>query len=145
MKHLIMISLLIAGCGNNRPQSFAITGFEVYYAQFVSDVGVGSNDLVIKFGNPAAVTGLNTTVGVCERGNGRTPTVIIDEYFWAGSSEGYRQEIIDHELGHCILNRDHNNAVLPNGWPASIMNAYLFNPQVIDNNKQYYFHELKGE
>lgn len=53
--------------------------------------------------------------------------------------------IIYHELGHCSLNLEHNNKILPNGKPVSWM--YPKTPMIIDQWTQeeilYYKQEIK--
>ena len=47
--------------------------------------------------------------------------VTIDPASWLNSPESYKEFVIFHELGHCILDRRHRNDVLPNGEWTSIM------------------------
>ena len=52
-----------------------------------------------------------------------TGLVKINRSLWAVLGAGSREELIFHELGHCVLGRLHDNTLV-NGVPASIMNAY---------------------
>lgn len=69
-----------------------------------------------------------------------------------------KEALIFHELGHCILGRDHDNALLPNGDPKSMMienNISIYTPCVYaiggDNScnfvfkRDYYISELFDE
>lgn len=68
-----------------------------------------------------------------------------------------KETLFFHELGHCILGRSHNNALLPNGDPKSIMvegNLKLYAPCAYpiggncpDNTykRTYYMDELFNE
>lgn len=123
-------------CGNKT--HFQIEGFENYYSSFVINTNVSTNDLIIKFGDLWA----QNYIGMCTSGR-ETPTVIIDRYNWEYFSEEDRQELIDHELGHCVLGRlTHDDSLLPTGAPKSIMNSHHFDPKIIVLNKAYYYKEL---
>ena len=148
MKKLLIIALLVAGCGQNHTPVFQITGFETYYNTFVSQTNKSTNDIIIQFGNVDAIMGSSPSsdyVGVCQQASNMTGKVTLDQNFWSSASEDERQELLDHELGHCILNRVHRTDFLPNGVPASIMNPYLFNPAIIKANSQYYYNELVND
>lgn len=143
MKKLLVGLVFIIGCGNEHKEVFAIAGFETYYSTFVQTENVGANDLIIKFGNVYNET--TNIIGFCLKGDGITPTVTIDSAIWANLPEVFRQELIDHELGHCILNRVHRTDMLPNGYPASIMYPSLFDAFWIQKNQEYYNNELVGK
>jgi hypothetical protein len=65
-------------------------------------------------------------VGVCVRWSDGHRQIQIDQYYWENSlDEGEKQEVINHELGHCDLNRDHDTRTA-NGYPISIMYPYVF-------------------
>lgn len=131
----VFLMVALSGCGTQQPQ-FSIGGFTNYYDTFVTETGASTNNLIITFGDLS-----NTTlIGQCT--NGATPTVTIDPVFWSHAPDDDKQELINHELGHCILGRSHRNDLLPNGQPASIMNAYHFSPKIINANKDYYINEL---
>jgi len=48
--------------------------------------------------------------------------------------------LLFHELGHALLRRSHNEALLENGESASVMNELL--PKSYLQNKEYYLDEL---
>lgn len=135
----LLVSFLVVGCGQ-KPQ-FSIEGFEPYYDTFVTNTNIRTDNLIIRFSDLSDVSNpLGETVGECQWGT--TPTVTIDPYYWNTLFENSRQELMDHELGHCILNRQHRNDLLTNGQPASIMNQFTFAGFVLDANSTYYYHEL---
>lgn len=53
--------------------------------------------------------------------SGSSRIVIINRGYWNVASEIERELLIFHELGHCILNMEHDETVRPDGTPASIM------------------------
>lgn len=141
---LLILSLFLTNCAQNQhQQAFIITGFETYYNTFVQNTGIGTNDLVIQLGDPALIDpNVPDIVGLCQWFSNATPIVTIDSNYWSTASEDWRQELVSHELGHCILGRVHRYDFLSNGAPASIMYPNLFNPWYIDQNPGYYYNEL---
>ncbi|MEM6629735.1 MAG: hypothetical protein AAF694_08680 [Bacteroidota bacterium] len=70
--------------------------------------------------------------------------VRIDTEFWQRASNNLREMIIFHELGHCVLLRDHEEGSLSNGACLSIMRSG--NGSCIDNyrgtTRSFYLDEL---
>lgn len=70
--------------------------------------------------------------------------IIIDSEFWSRASDHFKEMIIFHELGHCVLDRDHREGQLDNGFCLSIMRSGeqpcrdVYN----ENTKEYYIEEL---
>ncbi len=85
--------------------------------------------------------------GTCSFG-GRTNfrDVVIDESFWDNSSQLSREYIVFHELGHCFLGRDHEEACLANRSYASLMRSGLGSCRDNYNfsTRDYYLDELFG-
>lgn len=73
--------------------------------------------------------------------------VTIDLKWWANHpSKTMREELIYHELGHCILYRMHNDKKDKYGNKASIMHsAGLMSSYQYKNNKKKYIKELCGK
>jgi hypothetical protein len=67
----------------------------------------------------------------------------IDPDFWFSSSDVKKEELLFHELGHCILNRDHDNSRLYYSIPKSVMYPYVFEWAYKDH-RSYYVDELKN-
>ncbi len=63
------------------------------------------------------------TVGLCNHKLDEPNHVIIDAEFWASASENAKEMIIFHELGHCYLERGHNDSKRDDGTCASIMRS----------------------
>ena len=67
-------------------------------------------------------------IGYCYRnGDGTKRIIRINPVFWANNQDNFasKEELMYHELGHCILDRDHNDSKLIDGkTPASVMNHY---------------------
>lgn len=66
----------------------------------------------------------NNVLGSCTMGQGR---VRINQVLWATLTAASREELMFHELGHCILNRGHDSTEV-SGVPVSIMHPYHLGP-----------------
>jgi hypothetical protein len=82
----------------------------------------------------------------CVKGNDfDRPTIIISKGFWDTTYEYSRKRTIFHELGHCVLGREHRNEMttLDNvSAPASIMAAQFNNVSFFIMHYDYYMDEL---
>lgn len=67
---------------------------------------------------------------------GKTPTVVLDIAI-KDRSDIYLEIVMFHELGHCILGRDHNEEL-------SIMNTYKVQDYIYVMNYSAYISELFG-
>lgn len=77
------------------------------------------------------------------------PLVRIRWVTWEDMGEVKRQNLINHELGHCLLVRDHNDKMIScrieekdQDCSASIMNSHLINSKVYLSDEDYYLNEL---
>jgi hypothetical protein len=70
------------------------------------------------------------------------PLIILDTtLLWWKNAESC-EKVIFHELGHCILNREHKDELLPNGEGASILNTYNNLTRYTQQTRDYYLNEL---
>ncbi len=60
-------------------------------------------------------------VGICKQRGMKE--VLIDRKFWERSSQLKKELIVFHELGHCYLNKMHDNEATPDGICQSIMRS----------------------
>jgi len=73
------------------------------------------------------------------------PYIGVDRYVWERSGSLRKEYTIFHEMGHCILNRNHDTRLKDGYHPISIMYP---DDRVIDNSQYYleyraeYMHEL---
>lgn len=63
-------------------------------------------------------------LGVCVRSDTEPNRVAVDGDAWAVASQAFRELIVFHELGHCVLNREHLDDDV-DGICISIMNSGL--------------------
>lgn len=85
------------------------------------DVKDAAETLSIYFDDldPASVSGR------CIRNSALPDEVIIDAGFWQRASTWQREFVIFHELGHCLLQRSHYDAIAEDGTCISMMHSGL--------------------
>jgi hypothetical protein len=74
----------------------------------------------------------NNWIGVC---HSDTHSIYIVTWAWDRDDTVAREQLIWHELGHCVLGRDHKNDTR-NGHAVSIMNSN--STAVVYDNEYYY-------
>lgn len=82
--------------------------------------------------------------------NDRRNIIYINRAWWEQAGFYSRQQLMFHELGHCVLGLKHKQGLTPLGEyvnaPASIMYAVPFGEYgVYQENLQYYWNELNSE
>jgi len=115
MRYLILL-VILSSCG----KLYIDPALQPYIDQFELAGNIPTGPLVAKFGVLTRVTGEE---GECSTNFFSAPTITINPTFWAFASETDRTLVVFHELGHCVLNRAHNNTVA-GGHPVSIMNLH---------------------
>lgn len=80
------------------------------------------------------------TLGECDYG---TSTITIDPGVWSRASIYQREELMYHELGHCVLGLDHSTGKLSDGCPDSIMDEYTIPIRCYAKHRAEYLQVLK--
>ena len=118
-----------------------------YFERFESEAKKrGLEYDLLSLGITAEVRNLsgNRVAGQCNYHSNQPNHVSIDLPFFERASDAYREFVVFHELGHCVLYRDHDEGVLSNGVCSSIMRSGLGRCQ--DNyaahTRTYYINEL---
>ena len=85
-------------------------------------------------------------LGQCQYSRLNPREVTIDKTFWNRSSTLYKEFVVFHELGHCVLNLDHKEGKDNRGRCLSIMRSGLGDCVDAYNsvNRDYYLDELFG-
>lgn len=82
--------------------------------------------------------------GTCQYGRNIANHVTIDKSFWNRSGYSSREFVVFHELGHCVLNRGHDESIDSKGRCLSLMRSGT--KGCIDAygavNRNYYLNEL---
>lgn len=116
------------------------------------NVAIVSNDLIVEFGPTQG----EDVCGECRLQPGKTPRITLNtnSFCWQNASAEEREGLVFHELGHCLLKRDHRSDRFPNRAFVSLMNpgdvrvyatcAYPIGDDVCDKRprRPYYVDEL---
>lgn len=96
-----------------------------------------SDNLTIKFETlPYSDGSFGTIVGYCSFPTG-SPIVQVDRKFWGEVDAYTRESLVFHELGHCLLLRQHTSAH-PSLMRAMLVDSRQFNEYTSD----YFLSEL---
>jgi len=143
MKFLLAICLLLTGC----QKLLSIHGFEEYVDRFekasrIHGFPVTVDNLIIKFesvenwchGDSGKCIGKE---GTCRRRFLQVPIIFINEKRWAIRPDQFREQLIFHELGHCVLFQPHRR-----DDKLSIMNPGIMPSMVYRNRRDEMLKEL---
>lgn len=137
------------GCGTAPSHTAAVqvdpelSQYVTRFQQAASDNGhaMPISDLSLSFGQ-VDTAGESGGRGVCVVAAGETPTVTISADAWAASTEAEREELVFHELGHCLLSLQHVAGVNSQGIPESIMDPTAITGAIYSQNRAYYLSTL---
>lgn len=79
--------------------------------------------------------------GLCSKWSNKI-RIYLDEGIWLRLDDIGREMLIFHELGHCVLGLEHNNATDVRGMPLSIMHSGLFDPRSYSDYRPHYLDAL---
>jgi len=148
MRNIIFIALLLSACGTQEPERsrsangvVAVSSFKSYLNIFLDQasqrgVYVDVDSLIVDFSD-IHITDKENVLGVCYLSPGSPPVVNIDRVHWRSLGLVERQLLLFHELGHCLLHRDHVE-----DSTISIMNPYLISAQTFSKNEEGLMSEL---
>ncbi len=63
------------------------------------------------------------TLGQCKSYSNGAKQIVIDQPYWSRASDVEREYLVFHELGHCILGREHLDSKNASGICTSIMQS----------------------
>ncbi len=142
---LLMIFLLSHNAeGRARARHFHIEGFEAYVSLFKEQAKLHNrklymDDLIIRFKKiPQDKKAKDTVLALCymPQSLDDIPTIDVDPKEWKEAGPIRRMILLFHEMGHCVLLRDHEDDY------SSIMNSYLLAPTAYAVNEWVYIDEL---
>ncbi len=150
---------LLGGCSKSKEEKARVlnyVGFESYVDTFVDSSKKNHrplevSELVIRFGTAEEVkekSKVSAALAICTTGS-EVPTIVVDQQWWENKlpslteSKSVAEEILFHELGHCLLNRKHLDGTAPGKEiPGSIMYPKYIPGKIYAENKQEYYREL---
>lgn len=131
---IVLFALALSSCGK-KPIIVDPELLE-YAVRFERDMGVSTDDINMVFGKLEG-----SKVGLCSIKNG-VVKITVDKEYWATIPELQREALMYHELGHCAMGLEHDEAKIENGCPRSVMFPYLF-VNCYNSFRDYYISELR--
>jgi len=120
---------------------FIHADFVAYYASFEEKLGISPDSVSIDY-----VVQEDPVVGLCYGYTDRVNNIEIDPNFWNKASENERENLIFHELGHCLLLLEHDDKMMDNNGisvPESIMYPAIFGgEEYYEGLKSHYYEQL---
>lgn len=139
MKKLLCLSFLLIGCQEQfpvlpyqNPELMPVVGIVLHEGEvrgkYYSVDHIGFDYKPLKF----------PVIAQCEKGLDRN--IFVDPTYWMYNDEK-REQVMAHELGHCLLNKDHDDRYLTDHH-ASVMSTYLFSSWEFYSYRDYFYDEL---
>lgn len=134
MKRLLILCLFLTACADKKETLYQ--GIDPEFQEFVDEFQVDS----IQQGKPVTVYipinfhEMDGFAGKCKN----KAEILIDPDDWESRSVHQQKALIYHELGHCVLGRDHYNETVSDGLfgrPVSIMTEHL---GLVDFNSSHF-------
>jgi hypothetical protein len=142
---LALLAVALCSCATINVNPYIAPNFRPLVETFLEEgaarnVYVSTGNLTVVFGD-VKDNDADPTVGVCSTFSDGAERIMIDREFWDSSDNYGREELLFHELGHCLLKRDHCNLYV-NRRPVSIMNEYTGSSIYYEINRNTFIDEL---
>ena len=147
---LAMLSVVAStGCGS-APASSATPQIDPAFSDYVNRFEQASaqagrptqvSNVSMAFGQVAS-EGEADGRGQCVIVTGQTPTVTISPDAWNSSTDAEREQLVFHELGHCVFGLVHVAGITDQGIPQSIMDPSEISGAIYTQYHAYYMTTL---
>lgn len=127
---LFICCLMLAGCSNEDaldptfevPEALRFYVDAFYLEASKRGVNLEQDNLLVRYGalSEEALCGHCNSTNVFNSLQ-KIVTISNERNLQCWNNKETLEALIFHELGHCLLGRDHNNLLLPNGDPVSLM------------------------
>jgi hypothetical protein len=126
---VISLFFLVSGISCSKDEAvdlFIDSSLQTYFDRFVEEGAL--RNVTVDFaasrvsGYIRLITAPNV-IGECAHDDTKPNTVIIDRTYWNASGDLDREFLVFHELGHCVLNREHLDDADISGNCVSIMTS----------------------
>lgn len=118
-----------------------VASFEAYGKNLTGDSNFKVGDIPINFGTPEETS----FQAVCYIYSNNSREIIIRPEWWQTASEDNKESIIFHELGHCRLDREHDDTVMNIGGHSvklSMMHHVIVINKDYTDRQSAYINEL---
>lgn len=143
----VALLLLVTACGPNVESSLHELPYlgdvhvqaecEQYYGRWERETGIP----IMYVSCRIEPLNMPNVVGVCETLH-RYKAIRLDAEWWKVLGAHQREQLMFHELGHCVLGRGHDTELHPDGRPMSIMFPNLLKAHVYGEHRHEYIKEL---
>ena len=147
---LLLTGLFVPAC--QKYQHSLPEELDPFVDKFIEEAGKRGRDLSqIKEGLIIQYEDLpDKSGGKCTRSFFFPNRISIDKFFWQQMNDRQKELLLFHELGHCVLNRDHRNERLSQGECTSLMDGneegfFCSNNFYSKKWRDYYLDELFDE
>jgi hypothetical protein len=139
---VVLITLLTLSCGAGpNPSAYIDKEVDKIIEQWNSLTGIAFRGSII-FASDKNFIG--DAVAYCERYgfNDKNSTISLKYSYFSKLPDRSRQAILFHELGHCVLLRDHDNRRTGDWCAASFMHSEVISPACLDKHWEAYLSEF---
>lgn len=133
LTYLPLISLLFnVSCGkslsdmlNMGKKPYTKHNTDPIFTEYINNF---NEEFAVKVSVPIILNDIdNSKAGVCFVWSDGYREIQINSKHWSSYSEEQREQLIFHELGHCVFNFNHDDSKMPDNCPNSIMRSFMFN------------------
>jgi len=125
--YLLMCSILVLqSCGKGEERAAVDSQLQVFFEEFSTEAQIRGLEIDL---TEMDVSGFfdniedQLTMGQCKQYDDDSKEVVIDADHWNKLSSTEKEYLVFHELGHCVLGREHLNTKDDRGNCVSIMQS----------------------
>jgi hypothetical protein len=146
---LAIVFIILGWCWSGCGHAEVAPPIQPFFTQFKieaesENVTVFIGNIAADFGDVAKYASVPGEVvfAVCVRGWDIQSKLVVNKELWDLADKNYREAIIFHELGHCALEREHEERQRDDAkGPLSLM-FHAPDPEAYAAMRRYYIHEL---
>ena len=118
-----------------------------YFDRFVDEAAARGLDVLYATSQVNATIGeidKPNVIGQCSWNQAHEHNIVLDQDYWRTANDMQREFLVFHELGHCVLGRDHVDDADANNHCISIMSSGTGDCRVVysQNNRNRLLNEL---
>lgn len=133
----------VSSFNTNDPKQKELSGFVDRFYSKMASAGYDNYARDIKFIFSYGMA--NDKVATCSfpTSNTNSSIITINMSYWESWTSADKESTIFHEMGHCVLLRDHTSALISGtSVPISLMNPYIVRASTYIPRRTYYIAEL---
>ncbi|MDQ3017087.1 MAG: hypothetical protein M3R25_10280 [Bacteroidota bacterium] len=131
----VIVILTIYGCEPDAAISYVVeTPLQDYFERFIDEAAVRGREVEDEtYQVSARIDEIKepNVIGQCSWNQNNAHNIVVDEDYWKTASDLQREFLVFHELGHCVLGKEHNDGADGRGNCESIMSSGTGNCRVV--------------